>query len=170
LDITYEKDLPPDLGQRMRGREQWLNWLHPVHGPFPDLLGELRATMEDNARGAFIGAAWLTEKAILTAIEAVEMNEERDIGLGSRILRTYRWTPNGGGPAVMVCGARMVPVPEQVLPESPDDEWAWKRGIMISVLRESVWLNINTKVGEIMRGNELRRKRHRALPKPRKVY
>ena len=169
MDITYEKDLPSDLGHKMKGG-QWLNWIHPSHGPFPDLLGELRATTEDRASGAFIGAAWLTEQAILTAVEALELNGDGDVWLGSRILRTYRWKPDEQG---MVCGSRKVRVigrPDEVGEEDVEEEWAWKRGVMIGVLMESVWLNVNTKVGEIMRGTELQGRGRRALPKARKVY
>ena len=148
MEISFEKELDTSLC-RMRSRDHWLHWIHPANGPLPELLGEFWAEDHQSQKfGAFIGAAWLTEKSVITAIEALPINEEGDVSLGSRILRTYCWKPKD---SFLICDGCGVLVPTF----EGEDDWDWKRDTMIEILKESVILSINRKTGSIMRGQDV---------------
>ena len=131
--VEYYDDLPiPDYSE-WRDSEAH-HWMHPCHGPLPDLYGMVTCGDE-----VFEGAVWDTDNALFVFL--CLKGDDPSTPMFSKIgwiPRTYRWTMCDGH---LVCDDEVFEVPAWL--EGPD--WIgvheeWMRAMLRVVLKESVRL------------------------------
>lgn len=138
MRVEYLEDLYiPALGEW--SPEAGGDWLHPSHGPLPDLLGLLECGDRE-----FMAALWESNNALIVMLEMLE-DEDPDPTVPMRdlvdvysmrgwIIQTYRWeiTPKG-----IVCGRHTI------VPEDYERNPEWRRDIYRIVMEMSVLLCAN---------------------------
>jgi hypothetical protein len=137
MNIEFVQYLPIDPKGSWTSMQR-KDWMHPDHGPLPDEL----ALIEGEGR-PFKVAVWLTNKHILVALELFKEDPEEDWSedLRGEILQTFRWTINAEKETIE-CRAYDFPIPD-----IQDDE-QWREAVIQTVMRESVRICLNTRVGE----------------------
>jgi len=127
MPITFTKKRTVSRGN--------LHWLSPAFAPEPDLVGIL--TYDEHY---FVGAAWTTEKGVISAIEEVK----RD-GQPRGILQTHFWKlVKGARGTVFVCKRHHVPFHE---PLDDVDVDVWREEILQRILESGVVLTLTTTLG-----------------------
>jgi len=115
------------------------DWLHPCHGPVPDICGAVYCDGE-----MFVVALWATPDAVLAALELVwEDDPDPDAPIAEPpmrgvILQSYRWTIDEGE---LRCCNRRFPLPID------KEDSAWRNNIYKLIMKESVRLTVTMTVG-----------------------
>jgi hypothetical protein len=114
------------------------DWLHPCHGPAPDLYGII-----DYDVWEYLGALWVTKQALLVALE---LRWEDDVDpsapleeppLRGNTLQTYKWAID---PHSLRCC-------NYIFPLRHAKESVWNTQVQQTILEETVRILTTTTVG-----------------------
>lgn len=127
MQPTYETDLPI---RQLWLRKEFLDWLHPEHGPLPDYMGQVDCCGEK-----FRCVLWLRGKIVVVALEMLERSRYPDEELNARLMRgtilqTFRWRWSEEG----FHGYRR----QVTVPPDPGNDEIWMAQIAEELMLESV--------------------------------
>jgi hypothetical protein len=138
-DIKYLKDIyiPPPGSWSKSGWKS--DWLHPKHGPLPDLV-----THWEYKKERFQVALWAPENSnhCVTMLELLHRRRTQEdeleaLEMRGHILLSFRWQIKEG---MLACCGR-----QYELPEGEDREW--ERKIYDMMMKQSVHLAVTTPIG-----------------------
>jgi|WetSurSiteA1Bulk_404760.scaffolds.fasta_scaffold09697_1 hypothetical protein len=84
IRAEYLRDLPMAVGTRLTKRGRPEHWLHPIHGPSPDLIGLVTWSTSE-----FLCAVWPLVRSFVVMLERI--NEEEPTTARGGIVQSYRW-------------------------------------------------------------------------------
>lgn len=146
-DVTLGEILSLATGARLTRKGMPAHWLHPIHGPLPELVAKLHY-----GEATFIGAVWSTERSFIVCVELIEPFNATPTKLRGRILQSFRWMVRGNA----LVNEGQVPWDTQITLKEVDevDEREWRCDIYRQLLTRSVELAVTTKAGGYRDGQQ----------------
>lgn len=136
--IQYVKDIIT-ASTRLTSKGRPEHWLHPIHGPAPDLIGQLSYGPDH-----FIAAVWVTPLSFIVMLELIERRTAPTNTRGG-ILQSFRWT---------IDGDRLINKWNESKEDALEihnvdeiDEWGWRCEIYRQLMVKSVKLTVTTSIG-----------------------